>query len=128
MESMTYDLARPYPVDTDLCAKYRRDGHVLLRGVVAPEEIEYYRPLITGLVDKHAKTRDVRVAPDETKPLYEYVANVWQKSEEIKELVFSRRCARIAATLMGVRGVRLYHDEALVKEPGRHPTPWHKDH
>jgi len=128
MESMTYDLARPYPVDTDQCEKYRRDGHILLRGVVAPEETEYYRPLIIGLVDKHARTRDVRVAPDETKPLYEYVANVWQRSEEIKEFVYARRFARIAAGLMGVRGVRLYHDEALVKEPGRHPTPWHKDH
>ena len=128
MESMTYDLARPYPVDADQCAKYRRDGHILLRGVVAPEEIEYYRPLITCLVDKHARTRDVRVAPNETKALLEYVANVWQMSEEIKEFVCAKRFARIAAGLMGVRGVRLYHDEALVKEPGRHPTPWHKDH
>ena len=28
---------------------------------------------------------------------------------------------------MGVRGVRLYHDQALYKEPGGGLTPWHAD-
>lgn len=28
---------------------------------------------------------------------------------------------------MGVAGVRLYHDQALFKEPGGGPTPWHQD-
>ena len=29
--------------------------------------------------------------------------------------------------LMGVDGVRLYHDQALYKEPGGGYTPWHQD-
>jgi ectoine hydroxylase-related dioxygenase (phytanoyl-CoA dioxygenase family) len=29
---------------------------------------------------------------------------------------------------MGVKGVRLYHDQALIKEPGGKPTPWHQDY
>jgi len=29
---------------------------------------------------------------------------------------------------MGVQGVRLYHDQALIKEPGGKPTPWHQDY
>jgi ectoine hydroxylase-related dioxygenase (phytanoyl-CoA dioxygenase family) len=41
--------------------------------------------------------------------------------------VFGRRLARIAAELMGVRGVRLYHDQALYKEAGGGHTPWHAD-
>ena len=32
-----------------------------------------------------------------------------------------------AAELLGVAGVRLYHDQALFKEPGGGPTPWHQD-
>ena len=35
--------------------------------------------------------------------------------------------ARVAAELLGVGGVRLYHDQALFKEPGGGPTPWHQD-
>jgi ectoine hydroxylase-related dioxygenase (phytanoyl-CoA dioxygenase family) len=39
----------------------------------------------------------------------------------------ARRFARIAADLMGVDGVRIYHDQALYKEPGGGLTPWHQD-
>ena len=28
---------------------------------------------------------------------------------------------------MGVENVRIYHDQALFKEPGGGPTPWHQD-
>jgi Phytanoyl-CoA dioxygenase (PhyH) len=35
--------------------------------------------------------------------------------------------ARIAAKLMDVDGVRLYHDQALYKEPIGGITPWHAD-
>ena len=35
--------------------------------------------------------------------------------------------AGIAADLMGVDGVRLYHDQALFKEAGGGHTPWHQD-
>jgi ectoine hydroxylase-related dioxygenase (phytanoyl-CoA dioxygenase family) len=45
----------------------------------------------------------------------------------IRELVFSRRLAAIAAGLLGVDGVRLYHDQALYKEAGGGHTPWHAD-
>ncbi|MGA9118307.1 MAG: phytanoyl-CoA dioxygenase family protein [Bacteroidota bacterium] len=128
METMTSDLAKPYHVDAELSARYRHDGHILFRGVATPEEIDYYRPLITGLVDALAKIRQVRMAMDVTRPLFAQVTNIWQKSGEIEEFVFGRRFASIAAALMGVRGVRLYHDEAQMKEPGGYPTPWHKDH
>jgi ectoine hydroxylase-related dioxygenase (phytanoyl-CoA dioxygenase family) len=41
--------------------------------------------------------------------------------------VSSPRLARIAAQLLGVQSVRLYHDQALYKEPGGGITPWHAD-
>lgn len=40
---------------------------------------------------------------------------------------FSKRLAQIATDLMGVKGVRLYHDQALYKEPSGGITPWHAD-
>lgn len=53
--------------------------------------------------------------------------NLWRRDEAVRRLVFARRLARIAAELMGCRGVRLYHDQALFKEPGGGHTPWHAD-
>jgi ectoine hydroxylase-related dioxygenase (phytanoyl-CoA dioxygenase family) len=45
----------------------------------------------------------------------------------VRAFVFARRFAKIAADLMGVPAVRLYHDQALYKEPGGGITPWHQD-
>ena len=39
----------------------------------------------------------------------------------------AKRFARVAAELLGVNGVRIYHDQALFKESGGGPTPWHQD-
>ena len=39
----------------------------------------------------------------------------------------SKRLAKVAADLLGVKNVRIYHDQALFKEPGGGPTPWHQD-
>ena len=55
------------------------------------------------------------------------IMNLWRENEEVKEFVFSRRLAKIATDLMEVEGVRLYHDQALYKEPSGGITPWHAD-
>ena len=53
--------------------------------------------------------------------------NLWRASEVIQQIVFSKRLASIAAGLMQVDGVRLYHDQALYKEAKGGITPWHAD-
>ena len=53
--------------------------------------------------------------------------NLWKHNETVKEYVLAKRFARIAARLIGVERVRLYHDQALFKEAGGGITPWHQD-
>ncbi len=53
--------------------------------------------------------------------------NLWTESAGVREFVFGKRLARIAAELMGATGVRIYHDQALYKEAGGGITPWHAD-
>jgi ectoine hydroxylase-related dioxygenase (phytanoyl-CoA dioxygenase family) len=55
------------------------------------------------------------------------VMNLWTYSDDVKEFTFGKRLASIAAQLMEVDGVRMYHDQALFKEPGGGFTPWHAD-
>ena len=55
------------------------------------------------------------------------VTNCWMKSDAVRDFVFDERLARLAADLLEVDGVRLYHDQALYKEPGGGHTPWHAD-
>jgi ectoine hydroxylase-related dioxygenase (phytanoyl-CoA dioxygenase family) len=53
--------------------------------------------------------------------------NLWRENDTVKNLIFSKRIAKIAADLMGTDGVRMYHDQALFKEGGGGITPWHAD-
>jgi ectoine hydroxylase-related dioxygenase (phytanoyl-CoA dioxygenase family) len=53
--------------------------------------------------------------------------NLWEKDQDVGRFVLARRFAQIAADLMGVDGVRIYHDQALLKEPDGGLTPWHQD-
>jgi ectoine hydroxylase-related dioxygenase (phytanoyl-CoA dioxygenase family) len=55
------------------------------------------------------------------------ISNLWEESESVRRFVFARRFAKIAADLMGVSGGRIYHDQALFKEPGGGHTSWHQD-
>jgi ectoine hydroxylase-related dioxygenase (phytanoyl-CoA dioxygenase family) len=128
MDTITADLSTTYELTAAQTDQYRRDGHILLRGVASPEEVERIRPLVTELVTDITRVRDTRVRLEDESTLFTEVTNVWQKSSELREFVCARRFARIAATLMGVRGVRLYHDQATIKDPGGSRTPWHKDH
>ena len=53
--------------------------------------------------------------------------NLWRHSEGAAAFAFSQRLGKIAADLMGVDGVRIYHDQAVFKHVGGGRTPWHRD-
>jgi hypothetical protein len=45
----------------------------------------------------------------------------------LKEIILDPRLGKVATTLAGVDGVRLYHDQALFKPALGNPTAWHLD-
>ncbi len=121
------DLSADYPLLAAQTADYQKNGHVLVRGLAAPEEIAAYRAALLDAVARNNR---------ETRPLEErdtygkaflQVMNLWRTDENVRRFILARRFAKVAADLMGVDGVRLYHDQALFKEPGGGPTPWHQD-
>ena len=52
---------------------------------------------------------------------------IWTENRIIREYVLSTRIAKIAADLLKVKRLRLYHDNILAKESGCGRTPWHCD-
>jgi hypothetical protein len=123
-----HELDAPYPLDEATIRRFREDGFVRLPGVLSRAVLDEYAPELDRLVVEHNPLKGV---PLEEKSLYDQafiqVSNVWPLSEKARELAFSRRLARIAAELMGTRGVRMWHDQALYKEPSGGFTPWHVD-
>jgi ectoine hydroxylase-related dioxygenase (phytanoyl-CoA dioxygenase family) len=121
------DLQTEYPLNRRQIDSYQRDGHIFLRGVASKEEVAAYRPIITEVLKSVVESKDSQGRVDDYSSLFLQVTNVWRMSEALKRFVFARRFAKIAAELMGVDGVRLYHDQVLFKPPGGKQTPWHQD-
>jgi ectoine hydroxylase-related dioxygenase (phytanoyl-CoA dioxygenase family) len=120
-------LESEYPLAPDRIAAFQRDGHVLLRGVCTPEEAAAYRPAIRDATYRYShETRPLEERDTYGKAFIQTGGLFW-RDEAIRRFVFARRFAQIAARLMGVEAVRLYHDQALFKEAGGGHTPWHQD-
>jgi len=121
------DLSEPYSLTPHHIDKYRREGHVLLRGVASPEEVAAYRPFIAAIVEEKSAQLGKLEERDTYHRAFVQVANLWEVDERVRRFTLARRFARIAAEMMGVKGVRIWHDQALFKEPRGGPTPWHQD-
>ena len=125
--SLTTELNAPFVVPADVIESYRQKGYVKLKNVLSPAVLEHYGALISDLVI----TLNTLTKPMAERTTYEraflQIMNLWREDTEVQEFVFSRRLAQIATDLMGVKGVRLYHDQALYKEPSGGITPWHAD-
>lgn len=121
-------LQTPFPL-TDLeRQRFDSDGFVHLRGVLDPSVVAAYGERITRLTLALDPNRQVPLDRRDTYgQAFIQVVNLWLKSHGVREFVFGQRLARIAAELLGVEGVRLWHDQALHKEPGGGITPWHTD-
>ncbi|WP_080237367.1 phytanoyl-CoA dioxygenase family protein [Spirosoma rigui] len=121
------ELEAPYSLSADTVAFYRENGYVKLKQVLSPAVLNHYGPILTELVFR----LNTLTKPMEERTTYEraflQIMNLWQEDEQAREFVFSKRLAKIAVDLMGVEGVRLYHDQALYKEPSGGITPWHAD-
>ena len=104
---------------------FARDGHVLVRDIASRQEIAQYRPIVKDVVESIRNDAQGRI--DDYSKLFTQVTNIWRLSEAARRIVFSRHFASVAAQLLGVPSVRLYHDQALFKPPGADRTPWHQD-
>lgn len=107
--------------------RFRCDGYIKLKHIFPKELLAFYADWVTQNVEQ----LNTQTKPLKERNIYEkaflQVMNIWQKSEMVQALVFSRKLAHIATQLIGGTGVRLYHDAALFKEPGGGITPWHAD-
>ena len=107
--------------------EFWKNGFAVVDSIMGADEIRDHRSSIADAVRRHSvETRPIgdRSTYD---PAFLQVPNLWTKDDAVKGFVFEKRFAQVAADLLGVDKVRLYHDQALFKEPGGGHTPWHQD-
>ena len=127
MLNLQQELDATYTLNVEQIAFFNENGFIKLKQVLSSEVLAHYRKLIT---DKVVELNTMHL-PMEERSTYQraflQVMNLWEQDEGVKEFVFGKRLAQIATDLLGTTGVRLYHDQALYKEPSGGITPWHAD-
>jgi len=121
------DLTSEYPIAPQQAQAFQKTGHIYLPGVASPEEVAAYRQTILDIVERYRAGSRPLSERDTYGKAFLQIGNLWHDNDAMRRFVLARRFGQIAADLMGVDGVRLYHDQALFKEPGGGFTPWHQD-
>jgi len=120
-------LQEPYALSAEQIEFYQKYRFIKLKQVLNPESLQFFNTAITEQVDKMNTVHTPLEERSTYGKAFLQLFNLWRENDVVKELIFSKRIARMAAELMQTDGVRLYHDQALFKEGGGGITPWHAD-
>ena len=116
-------LQTPYDVPFAAVDRFRREGYVRLNSVLSPAACAVLRRAMRELLEQEFRVR----LDGSVTARFLSLDLMWLTDAIIRDYVLSPRIAGIAARLLDVPAVRLYHDNILSKEPGCGRTPWHYD-
>ncbi len=117
--------------------QYRKDGFLVIEDFLSLEELQFWRTALEEAVakrngNKMPDRKEVYGKGDNADKAYfdnvfDQLINLWQDNEKIKKIMLDERIGKMAAELAGVDGIRIWHDQALIKKPWANPTSWHLD-
>ena len=119
-----------YPITEEQIQFYETNGYLKLENVLTPAEVEELRAALMSAVEDQIQKGTVASASQdkEYRKVFLQMVNLWERYPHIQKYVFNTRVAEIARRLSRSTHVRLWHDHALIKEPGdSKPTAWHQD-
>ena len=112
---------------------FSRDGFLIVEeGLVPSSALELLRERYLRLFDGEYETG---IRPDEVnwvpgrdpEDRTRQLCNAWKADTVVAAQVLSERTGRLAAQLMGYRGVRILQDNVLWKPPGTKAIGFHQD-
>ena len=118
---------------------YQNNGFIVIEDFLSPEELEHWRIVVSTAVKERAGIKipgkDIKTGEadginedaDYFAKVFDQLLNLWQTNGEVKKLMLDQRIGKMAAQLAGVDGIRIWHDQALIKRPWANPTAWHLD-
>lgn len=118
-------------VNAQQIEQYRAQGFLVIEGFLDAGELEHWRTITEEAIALRLK--DTGILNNQTQPdtFYAQVFTQCLRLADIHagmaELMFDERIGRLAGTLAGVQGIRIWHDQALVKPPYGNPTAFHMD-
>ena len=126
-ESVKAALDANYSVTPAQVKYFSENGFIKIKNIFDASVIDYMNIVISKEVDRLNNQQIPLEERDTYGKAFLQIMNLWTHTEAVKDIVFSKKIAQIATGLMQTKGVRLYHDQALFKEPKGGHTPWHAD-
>jgi ectoine hydroxylase-related dioxygenase (phytanoyl-CoA dioxygenase family) len=126
-ESVKAALDANYSVTPAQVKYFSENGFIKIKNIFDASVIDYMNIVISKEVDRLNNQQIPLEERDTYGKAFLQIMNLWTHTEVVKDIVFSKKIAQIATGLMQTMGVRLYHDQALFKEPKGGHTPWHAD-
>ena len=126
-------------ITEDYIRNYRKNGFVVIEDFLDEAELDYWRTSITqALKDRNGlkipgkpgnidEGDGINEDADYYTKVFDQSINLWQTSETMKTIMFDERIGKMVSDLSGADGVRIWHDQALIKRPWANPTSWHLD-
>lgn len=114
-------------------AFYQENGFIILRDFYTPDEVEAWRTQVWNAVEQRGNLRilDGQPTANDSTDFYGNVfiqrVNLWQDHAGVRDLMLDEHFGRIAADLEGVDGMRIWHDQTLIKQPWANQTSFHLD-
>lgn len=110
---------------------YDENGFVLIEDFLTPNELEHWRAVTDEAVQQRLASRhglNNQANPDEYyAQVFVQAIKLLETHDGMAELMLDPHLGKMAATLAGVDGIRIWHDQALYKKPYGNPTGWHLD-
>ncbi len=118
-------MANPTPEQIE---RYRRDGFIVIENLLSDEELTRFGDAVDAGVARRSGD-DARALAEKTpyEQSFRQCMNLWEDCPDVRPLTFHSRIGEVAAALVGVPCLRLWHDQALYKEPGGRATDAHND-
>lgn len=118
---------------------YRENGYVVIENFLDQKELGHWRESVEEAVKERngqkMPGKSIKVGEDDGinkeadyfKNVFDQLLNLWQTNGKVRELMLDKRIGKMAAELSGADGIRIWHDQALIKRPWANPTAWHLD-
>ena len=107
----------------DLIDCFRRDGFVVVPDLLKESELARFGAAVDAGVVRRTR-RDTRQLAEKSRYEQSFIQcqNLWEDCPDVRLLTFHSGVTRTAASLLGVDAIRIWHDQALYKEPGGRET------
>ena len=110
---------------------YQDNGYVVIHDFLNADELEDWRQNVGEAAGNRGarKLADGRMMEEDNyyARVFAQRINLWTDHEGMRRLMIDERLGKMAADLAGVDGIRIWHDQALIKPPWGNPTGWHLD-